>query len=158
MPGSHTINGWLVLMTPEFTAHYVALRDEARRLKAQLSAEQYRRHPTVKLAASVNRLVMEIVPRNPDRPEFKLHGDLRKFRRAKGRGLPPRYRLFWTFSQRAKCIIFLYLNDDATLRQQGGRNDPYTVFAGMVRRNEIGADFESNYQHWKRARTDNAGQ
>jgi len=68
-------------------------------------------HRDVKLLAAVVRLVEEIVPREPDHPDFRLRGELRRYRRAKGRGLPARYRLFWMFSSRAQAIVFLYLND-----------------------------------------------
>lgn len=91
-----------------------AVRSLARR-----SAEQdaYLQHPTVKLAAALYRLMTEIVPLNPDAPEYRLRGALKSYRRAKGKGLPPRYRVFWIFSTQAKAIIFLYVNDEDTLRK-----------------------------------------
>ncbi|MGH2354406.1 MAG: type II toxin-antitoxin system YhaV family toxin, partial [Chloroflexota bacterium] len=119
------VNGWTLLNHPVFGRRYIELRNEARRLKRELSGEQYVQHPLVKLTAAVHRLLTEIVPRDPNAPEFRLRGDLAKFRRAKGRGLPPRYRLFWAFSDRAKAIIFLFLNDESTLRKEGSKTDPY---------------------------------
>jgi len=67
------------------------------------------------------------------------------FRRAKGHGLPPRYRLFWVFSSRRKIIIFLYVNTEGVLRKEGDKNDVYAVFERLVRRGDIGADFEVAY-------------
>ncbi len=89
------------------------------------------------------------MPDEPDHPDFRLTGELSRFRRAKGRGLPSRYRLFWVFSSRARAIVFLYLNDPSTLRKAGARTDPYEVFRGLVRRGEIGGDFESNLARWR---------
>jgi toxin YhaV len=145
VPAQPRINGWLVLLRPEFAQRYDELRREARRLQDALSEQAYRTHPTVKLAAAVHRLVTQVVPQDPNRPEFQLKGDLAQYRRAKQHGLPPRYRLFWVFSSSERVIIFLYLNDETTLRKEGDQNDPYEIFARMVRRGEIGSDFESNY-------------
>ena len=144
------INGWHVLALPRFSERYAALRGEARRLKDQLSPQEYVGHPAVKLAGAVHRLITQIVPDNPNAPEFRLRGDLSTFRRAKGHGLPQRYRLFWVFSEGNKTIIFLYLNDEETLRKEGARSDPYAVFARLVARGEIGADFAANLAAWQR--------
>lgn len=138
-------NGWLVLFGPAFSPRYEELREEARRLKAKLSPEAYRGHLTVKLAAAVFRLVTTIVPRDPDAPRFRLKGNLASFRRARGQGLPPRYRLFWVFSSQHKIIIFLYLNAEGVPRKEDDRRDVYAVFERMVRRGEIGPDFDSAY-------------
>lgn len=144
-------------MTPAFAAHYAALRDEARRLKRTLPQDAYRRHERVKLAASVHDLVTNLVPQDPNRRDFLLKGPLAKFRRAKGHGLPPRYRLFWVYSQQARTIIFLYLNDETTLRTEGGRNDPYHLFQRMLERGEVGKDFQANYAAWLRAQSRSGG-
>ncbi len=144
------INGWLVLARPALAHRYAALRDEARRLRAVLPPEELNHHPSVKLAAQVHRLMTDIVPGDPDHPDFRLTGSLRRFRRAKGHGLPPRYRLFWTYSQAQRVIIFLYLNDERSLRKEGAKSDPYAVFRRMVERGDIGSDFAANLVAWSR--------
>jgi toxin YhaV len=146
------VNGWTLLYHPIFGERYAALRDVARRLKRRLPPAEYVQHPMVKLAAAVHRLITETVPAGPDAPEYRLHGALAKFRRAKGHGLPPRYRLFWVFSRQASVIIFLYLNDDTTLRKAGGRKDPYALFQRLVTRGEVGTDFAAYLRAWQRAR------
>jgi toxin YhaV len=107
-------------------------------------------HPDVKLLAAVVRLVETVVPADPNDPDFRLRGDFARFRRAKGRGLPSRYRLFWVFSSRARAIVFLYLNDASSLRKAGAGSDPYARFADQLRRGEIGADFDANISAAKR--------
>lgn len=109
-------------------------------------------HPDAKLLAAVVRLVETVVPADPDHPDFRLRGGLSRFRRAKGRGLPSRYRLFWVFSSRARAIVFLYLNDATSLRKAGARSDPYERFSAMLRRGELGAEFEANVSAAKRPR------
>nr|MDQ3328564.1 type II toxin-antitoxin system YhaV family toxin [Chloroflexota bacterium] len=93
-------------------------------------------------------------PTDPNTPEYRLRADLAKYRRAKGKGLPPRYRLFWIFSTTAKVIIYLYLNDAATLRTEGARTDPYVRFRRLIDRGSIGPDFESNLRAWQQPLTE----
>lgn len=139
------INGWLVLLHPIFEQRYRSLLANVRRLNNELASEEaYRQHPTVKLTAAVRRLVLEIVPQNPNARDFLLTRPPQHFRRAKKKGLSPRYRLFWVASVEASTIIFLYLNDEATLRKEGARTDPYAIFKRLVERGEIGADFQAN--------------
>jgi toxin YhaV len=137
-------NGWKILFHPLFAERIRALRVEAEELKASLTEDSYRSHPRVRLLAAVFRLIRDVIPENPNAPDFQLRADLAKFRRAKSHGLPERYRLFWVFSSTARTIIFLYLNDESTLRKQGSRTDPYELFKGMVRQGRIGDDYETN--------------
>jgi toxin YhaV len=114
-----------------------------------LAPAAYEAHPEVKRFLAVRLLVSDTVPSDPLDPAYLLTGALAKFRRVKGRGLPRRYRLFFVFSDQARVIIFLFLNDDTTLRQQGARSDPYAVFSRLVERREVGADFAAAYEAWK---------
>lgn len=148
-----TFHGWTVLFTEPFLSAYGDLSAKARKLKAELSEEEYEQHPDVKLFLAVRELTREVIPSDPHHADYQLQGGLAKFRRTKGRGLPRRYRLFWAFSEQLKAIIFLYLNDSASLRKEGDRSDPYRLFSGMVHGGEIGADFEEIYQRWHEARS-----
>lgn len=147
-------HGWKLLYHPIFGDHYIDLRTRARALKAQLPAERFSTHPDVKLVAAVKRVITDTVPQDPNRPDFWLRGDLAKFRRLKAYGLPDRYRLFYAFSSTARTIIYLYLNDTATLRKEGAATDPYEIFAGLVVSGQIGADFEANYARWRQVHGD----
>jgi toxin YhaV len=88
-------------------------------------------HPDVKLLSAVVRLIETVVPADPDHPDFRLSGGLGRFRRAKGHGLPSRYRLFWVFSSQARAIVFLYLNDASSLRKARAKSDPYARFSAL---------------------------
>lgn len=144
-----TINGWLVLYHPVFRKRYVALRDQVRLLKHRLSPAKYAQHPRVKLFAAVRYLVNEKVPSDPNASEYRLRDELSKHRRAKGQGLPPRYRLFWVFSETHRVIIFTYMNDEETLRKEGAKSDPYEVYKKLIARRDIGQDFEEVYRTWQ---------
>jgi toxin YhaV len=141
-----------VLFTEPFLSAYGDLSARARKLNGELSEEEYQHHPDVKLFLAVRELTREVIPSDPHHADYQLHGDLAKFRRTKGRGLPKRYRLFWALSEQLRVIIFLYMNDSASLRKEGDRSDPYHRFSGMCRRGEIGPDFEENYRRWETAR------
>src|SRR5487761_1396886 len=141
---TRTFNGWHILFNEPFTTRYGDLSARVRDLKRSLTAEEYGRHPDVKLFSALYRIVYEIVPENPDHADFRLRGDLKKFRRVKGKGLPRRYRLFFMYMESAKAIIFLYVNDERSMRKQGDDDDPYERFAVLVRLGRVSADFERN--------------
>ena len=145
-------NGWKLFYHPVFGDRYAELLDRARVLKKRLGNDEFVRHPDVKLVAAVRRVVLEIIPENPNRPDFWLRDDLAKFRRVKHYGLPDRYRLFYVFSEQQKVVIVLYLNESGTLRKDGAKTDPYEVFGEMLRSGRIGSDFDENLALWKKAR------
>lgn len=102
------------------------LKEQVRELRNKLSDEEFKRHEVVKLAYRIRQADQEIIPRDPDRPEYRLTAELRKYRRYK-QGLQ-RYRLFFCFSNQPKTILYLYLNDEKHLRKAGGKNDAYEEF------------------------------
>lgn len=106
------------------------LKEQVKELRNKLSNEEYRQHEIVKLAYRIREADQEIIPRDPNRPEYRLTGNLRKYRRYK-QGLQ-RYRLFFCFSNQPKIILYLYLNDERHLRKAGDRNDPYEEFRKLV--------------------------
>ena len=113
------------------------LKERVRELKRRLSPEEFARHETVKLAVRVREAEREVAA-DPNRPEYYLNDELRKFRRYK-RGLG-RYRILFCFSNKPPIVVFLYLNTAETLRKAGDRADPYERFKAMLRRGEISRD------------------
>ena len=99
------------------------LKEQVKELHNKLSNEEFRQHEIVKLAYRIREADQEIIPQDPNRPEYRLTGDLRKYRRYK-QGLQ-RYRLFFCFSNQPKIILYLYLNDEKHLRKAGDKGDPY---------------------------------
>jgi toxin YhaV len=126
------VNGWNAYVHPLF-------EDQLRRLENQvLSLAKknplgYRNEPAAKLLATIRRYIMEIIPRNPGAPEFRLGNTLgpdnRHWFRAK---FHERYRLFYRFSSRERVIIYAWVNDERTLRKSGSKTDPYRVFRAML--------------------------
>lgn len=113
------------------------LKARVKELKERLSPEEFAGHETVKLAVRIRAAEREIAD-DPNRPEYLLRDELRKFRRYK-RGLG-RYRIIFCFSSKPPIIIFLYLNTADSLRKDGSRLDPYERFKDMLRRGEVSHD------------------
>ena len=86
----------------------------------RLNVTRVESYDMVKLAVRIREAEKE-VESDPNRPEYLLHDELRKFRRYK-RGLG-RYRIIFCFSSKPPIIIFLYLNTAETLRKAGSRQD-----------------------------------
>jgi toxin YhaV len=126
------VNGWTLYEHPLF-------RHQIEKLVARVELLQrrdpigYRDQPVTKLLATINRYTREIIPRDPNAPEFRqgntLGADNRHWFRAK---FHERYRLFYRFSSKDKIMIFAWVNDDATLRKAGAKTDPYAVFHAML--------------------------
>jgi len=106
------------------------LKEQVKELRNKLSNEEFKQHAIVKLAYRIRKADLEIIPQDPDRPEYRLRGDLRKYRRYK-QGLQ-RYRLFFCFSHHPGIILYLYLNDEKHLRKTGDKRDPYQEFKKLV--------------------------
>ncbi len=123
------------------------LKEQVKELHRKLGKEEFKQHEIVKLAYRVRKADQEIIPQNPNRPEYKLKGNLRKFRRYK-QGLQ-RYRLFFCFSDHPKIILYLYLNDEKHLRKAGAKSDPYQEFKKLVTKETFFHDpNDSKIQKW----------
>jgi len=106
------------------------LKATVTKLHAHLSHKEFIQHPTVKLLKTVMVADQKTIPQDPDRPEYRLRAELKKYRRYK-QGLQ-RYRLFFCFSSLPPIIVYLYLNDEEHLRKEGSKNDPYEDFKRHV--------------------------
>jgi toxin YhaV len=87
------------------------------------------------------------VPANPDAPEFRLGktlgSDNTNWRRVKA-GMPDRYRLFFRFaSTPMKMVVYVWFNDEDTLRKAGSRTDVYEAFKRMLARGTVPSDIRA---------------
>jgi toxin YhaV len=138
-------NGWSLYYYRTFKA---AL-DELEALVTKLAADDpagYKTHPKAKLLASVYRAITQLVPANPDAPQFRLGKTLgsanTNWRRVK-KGMPDRYRLFFRFaSSPIKVIVYVWFNDEDTLRKADSKSDVYESFRRMLARGEVPGDIE----------------
>ena len=134
------VNGWRLY----YFGPFAAALDE---LEAQVSAlargdpDGYKSHPKTRLLASVYKAIKQTVPANPDRPDFRLGkslgGEYANWPRVK-KGMPGRYRLFFRFASRpVKIIVYVWFNDEDSLRKAGSKTDVYEAFRRMLARGEV---------------------
>ena len=133
-------NGWRLFYFKLFKA---AL-DELERLVTELAAKDpigYKSHPKTRLLASLYKAVTQTIPGNPNHPDFRigktLGAEYANWRRVK-KGMPDQYRLFFRFASKpAKIIVYVWFNDDDTLRKAGSKTDVYEVFKRMLSRGQV---------------------
>ena len=138
-------NGWSLYYYRTFKA---AL-DELEAVVARLATDDpagYKTHPKAKLLASVYRAITQLVPANPDASQFRLGKTLgsanTNWRRVK-KGMPDRYRLFFRFaSSPVKVIVYVWFNDEDTLRKAGSKSDVYESFKRMLARGVVPRDID----------------
>lgn len=89
----------------------------------------------VKLFRALSHLMLEVVPTDPNREEYRqgntMGADFRHWRRAK---IGRRFRLFFRFDSKSKVIVYAWVNDETTLRSSGSASDPYAVSQKMLGR------------------------
>jgi toxin YhaV len=126
------VNSSRLYIYPLLEAHIRQLVERVNALYIR-NPERYIEHPAAKLLDTVNRHMREIIPRDPNAPEFRqgsaLGADNRHWFRAK---FHQRYRLFFRFSSKEKTIVYVWMNDESTLRKAGSKTDPYAVFRAML--------------------------
>ena len=138
-------HGWQIWFGELFDARWRTLLDRVKRLKAELDESHFASRPDVKMFAALVHIVHEAVPRDPEQSDFRLGKTLGDrftgWRRVKRHGLPDRMRLFFKFSSAHKVIVFVWLNDQHTLRKDGSSSDPYAVFRSMLESGSPPDDF-----------------
>ena len=134
------INGWQLYYFRTFAAALDELEADVAALAAS-DPRGYKAHPGTRLLASVYKAITERVPAGPDHPDFRLGKTLGNeygnWRRVK-KGMPERYRLFFRFvSKQVKLIVYVWFNDEDTLRKVGSKTDVYETFRRMLARGEV---------------------
>jgi len=131
-----TVGGWTLLFHDMMLGQIRGLADAARRARAT-DPEGFRGNANVRTLAAIAKLVLEVVPADPGHANYRIGntmgGDYRHWSRAK---FGQRFRLFFRYDSRAKIIVFAWVNDEATLRARGAKNDPYAVFKAMLERDD----------------------
>jgi toxin YhaV len=138
-------NGWQLFYFRLFNAALDELEQTVTKLARQ-DPDGYKAHPKTRLLASIYKAIAQIVPANPDHPDFRLGKALgaqyTNWRRVK-RGMPDRYRLFFRFASKPiKLIVYVWFNDEGTLRKAGSKTDVYEVFKRMLSRGQVPTSME----------------
>lgn len=134
-------HGWRLFVHPLFDEQLRKLTERVSKL-ASSDPQGYAAHPAAKLLATIRHHIVDAIPRGPNGPEFRqgntLGPDNRHWFRAKFHG---RYRLFYRFSTEHKIIVYVWVNDEGSLRKAGSKTDPYVVFRAMLESGEPPGSF-----------------
>jgi toxin YhaV len=126
------VNGWTLFAHPLFLDQLGALTTQVQALKRKDSVGYSKRNAAKRLAAIV-KLVFEVIPQDPARPEYRqgntLGDEHKHWFRAK---FFQQYRLFFRFHAQAKIIVFAWVNDEDTKRAYESADDAYRVFRRML--------------------------
>ena len=127
-------HGWTLLF-------HDCLIDQLRKLNRAVQRAQrndpagFASNANVKLFQGLSRLMLEVIPQDPSRDEYRQGNTLgaryRHWRRAR---IGRRFRLFFRYDAKAKVIVYAWVDDQHTLRSSGSKTDPYSVFARMLAR------------------------
>ena len=126
--------GWNLLFHDCLIEQLQKLEAASSRAKAQ-DPKGFESNANVKLFRALSQLMMDVVPGDPARDEYRQGNTLgpahRHWRRAK---IGRRFRLFFRYDSKAKVIVYAWVNDETTLRSSGSKSDPYAVFEKMLGR------------------------
>lgn len=125
-------HGWNLLFHECLIEQLQKLETAAARAQAQ-DPQGFETNANVKLFEALATLILEVVPSDPNRDEYRqgntMGSAFRHWRRAK---IGRRFRLFFRFDSKTRIIIFVWVNDEHTLRSSGAKTDPYVVFQKML--------------------------
>lgn len=131
-PAALVVNGWTIYAHPLFLDQLEDLLQAVEQAREK-DPRGYKRKNAAKRLAAVARLAFEIIPQDPERPEYRqgdsLGEDRKHWMRAK---FFQQYRLFFRFRKTERIIVLAWVNDTKTLRAYGSRNDAYAVFKKML--------------------------
>ncbi|RAW98004.1 MULTISPECIES: type II toxin-antitoxin system YhaV family toxin [unclassified Photorhabdus] len=127
-------HGWTLLYHSCVIQQLQKLHDAVKRAEKS-GPHGFESNSSVKLFRALSKLILDVVPSDPSRDEYRQGNTLgeayRHWRRAK---IGRRFRLFFRYDSRARIIVYAWVNDEETLRSEGSKSDPYSVFEKMLGR------------------------
>jgi toxin YhaV len=136
------VKGWKLYAHELFLVQLQRLMAEVTELQKR-DLDDYELHPKTKFLATINQLIRETIPNDPAASLFRQGKTLGKSNqhwfRAK---FHAQYRLFFRFSSTHKVIVYVWVNDEKTLRQAGAKTDPYSIFQTMLKQGNPPQNFD----------------
>jgi toxin YhaV len=128
------VNGWTLLLHPLLVAQLEKLTAAAEMETRRARGGGTPATANTKVVAALFELMFRAIPEDPTRADYRQGatlGERRKhwFRAKFGAG---RFRLFFRYLERARVIVYVWVNDEESLRTYGGRTDAYAVFRRML--------------------------
>ncbi len=136
-------NGWILCAHKLFLDQYEILIYEVEKLKKK-DAKNYKNKNATKRLAAIQKLIFEIIPKDPTLPEYRqgntLGEEYKHWFRAK---FFQQYRLFFRFHKESKIIVYAWVNDDNTKRAYESKSDAYKIFKKMLGRGRPPNDWKN---------------
>lgn len=136
-------HGWTLLFHEGVIVQLRKLQEATARAE-QNDPQGFEGNANVKLFRALSQLILDVVPGDPARDEFRQGNTLgtayRYWRRAK---IGRRFRLFFRYDSKSRVIIYAWVNDENTLRSAGSKSDPYSVFEKMLGRGNPPDDWDA---------------
>ncbi|MDZ4253530.1 MAG: type II toxin-antitoxin system YhaV family toxin [Sulfuritalea sp.] len=131
-PAPLVVNGWSLFAHPLFLDQVEALIAKVVGLKAK-DAKTWRQKNSSKRLAAITKLVLEVIPQDPARPEYRQGGSLGDDRKHWCRAkFYQQYRLFFRFHAAQRVIVYAWVNDEDSKRAHESGDDAYRVFRKML--------------------------
>jgi toxin YhaV len=126
------VNGWTLYAHPLFLDQVESLIARVEALRKKDSKGYTKKNATKRLAA-IGKLVFEVIPQEPTRPEYRQGNTLGQQHRHWFRArFFQQYRLFFRFHAEARIIVYAWVNDEDTKRAYESADDAYRVFRKML--------------------------
>jgi toxin YhaV len=130
--GTKVVNGWKLYAHPCFIDQLTVLAEQVEILREKEPNLYMHKRATKKLAA-IRKLILEIIPSDPERPEYRQGDTLGPTRKHWFRAkFFQQYRLFFRFHSPSHIIVYAWINDDDTLRAYRSKSDAYRTFQKML--------------------------
>ena len=131
-PSSLHIHGWKIFIHPLLFTQLEALSRQVEALRKK-DPIGYSKKNSPKRLAAIRKLIFEVIPQGPARPEYlqgkTLGGEYKYWFREK---FFQQYRLFFRFHSTARIIVFAWVNDEDSKRAFRSGDDAYRVFRKML--------------------------
>ena len=137
------VHGWTLFAHPLFLDQVETL---AARVKAARAGdpEGYRNRNDSKRLAAIARLAFDVIPQDPERPEYRLGQALGEDRRHWFRAkFFQQCRLFFRFHKGSRILVLAWVNDEQSKRAYESANDAYHVFRKMLQQGHPPDDWEA---------------
>lgn len=137
------VNGWKIYAHDIFLDQYDELVAQVERFR-QKDPTGYRKKNAVKRLAAIQKLILEVIPQDPTRSEYRqgdtLGYDHKHWFRAK---FFQQYRLFFRYALEQKVIVFAWVNDEESKRAYGSADDAYKTFRRMLKNGKPPDDWDA---------------
>jgi toxin YhaV len=131
-PAVWVSHGWTVFAHPLFLAQLESLAQQVATLRAKDPVGYVKKNASKRLEA-INKLVFEVIPQDPTRPDYRqgntLGEDHKHWLRAK---FFQQYRLFFRYHAPSRVIVIAWVNDEDSKRAYGHSDDAYRTFRKML--------------------------